>query len=80
MTDIAEILIASILILICIFIAAILGALFGAFAGWVLGFTALGDWILKFLSAAHINTNMVDFGTFCGFAGGFFSASFKGKI
>jgi hypothetical protein len=67
------------MIVVVIFIAATLGALFGAFAGWVLGFTALGNWILKFLAAIHIYTNMVDFGTFCGFVGGFFSSSFKGK-
>ena len=79
MTDIIDILGYSAIIVACVFIAATLGSLFGAFAGWVLGFTPLGEWIIKFLSSAQIHTNMVDFGTFCGFAGGFFAGSFRGK-
>ena len=60
---------------ILLFLTAVLGALLGAFCGWVIGFTPLGVWILNFLSAAHIETNMVDLGTFLGFTGGFFKVN-----
>ena len=77
--EIGEFLIYSIMVIVVIFLAAIIGAVFGAFAGWILGFTPIGDWILKFLAAAQIHTNMVDFGAFCGFVGGFFSGSWRSK-
>jgi uncharacterized oligopeptide transporter (OPT) family protein len=70
-----EVIIIVILGVIFLFITAILAALIGAFCGLVLGFTPLGTWTLNFLSAAHIETNMVDLGTFLGFAGGFFKAT-----
>lgn len=63
------------LAVIMLFISAVIGAIMGAFAGWVVGFTVLGTWILQFLSSAGIHTNMVDFGCFCGFFGGFVKAT-----
>lgn len=77
--EVGEFLVAAVLGLILIFGMALLGAVIGAFCGWVVGFTPLGVWILNFLSAAHIETNMVDLGTFLGFAGGFFKESTSSK-
>jgi hypothetical protein len=73
--DVLEIVVVGALGVILIFGMALLGAVIGAFCGWIVGFTPLGVWILNFLSAAHIETNMVDLGTFLGFAGAFFSGS-----
>jgi hypothetical protein len=73
--DVVEIVVVGALGVILIFGMALLGAVIGAFCGWIVGFTPLGVWILNFLSAAHIETNMVDLGAFLGFAGAFFSGS-----
>ena len=62
-----------------LFVCAILGAAMGAFAGWILGFTPLGGWILNFLASAGIHTNMVDLGTTAGFIGGFFGHNASSK-
>ena len=70
-----EVIIFGILGAVLIFIIAMICAVFGAFAGWVVGFTPLGTYILNFLSAASIKTNMVDFGACMGFVGGLFSGS-----
>ena len=61
------------------FFAALAGALIGAACGWIVGFTPLGNWILQFLAALQIHTNMVDFGAFCGFVGGFFQSYSRSK-
>ena len=73
--DVTEFLSVAVGGVILLFLTAVLGALLGAFCGWVIGFTPLGVWILNFLSAAHIETNMVDLGTFLGFTGGFFKVN-----
>jgi hypothetical protein len=73
--EVIEFLVVAVLGLILVFAMAVFGALVGAFCGWIVGFTPLGVWILNFLSAAHIETNMVDLGAFFGFVGGFFKES-----
>ena len=73
--DVTEFLSVAVGGVILLFLTAVLGALLGAFCGWVIGFTPLGVWILNFLSAAHIETNMVNLGAFLGFTGGFFKVN-----
>ena len=41
--EIGEFLIYGVMVIFVIFLAAVIGAVFGAFAGWVLGFTPIGD-------------------------------------
>jgi hypothetical protein len=63
--------------IVLLFLMAFVGAFVGAVCGWLIGFTPLGTYILNFLSAASIHTNMVDLGAFVGFTGGFFSSTTK---
>ena len=75
MTDSVEGLIFGLIVLAVLFLFAVVGAAIGALAGWVVGLTPLGTYILNFLIAANVHTNMVDFGAFCGFIGMFLGAS-----
>jgi|WetSurMetagenome_2_1015567.scaffolds.fasta_scaffold36274_7 hypothetical protein len=70
--DSVEIIFIGILGIVAVFLFAMLGAVIGAFCGWIVGFTPLGTYILAFLSSANIHTNMVDLGAFVGFTGAFF--------
>ena len=75
MVDVGDIFAATFVgfvVIALVFLFAIIGAVFGALAGYFVGFTPFGDWILGFLNSMDIHTNMVDFGACCGFVGGFF--------
>lgn len=55
-----------------LFIVIPLGTLFGAFAGWVVGHTFLGGWVLDGLGSFGVRgIDLTDFGALMGFAGGF---------
>jgi len=83
MSDIAETIVAGILVAVIfavvVLIYVMIGSVFGAFAGWVLGFTQIGTWILNFMESIGIKTNMVELGATAGFIGGFFGHSASGS-
>lgn len=62
--------------LLTIFIFAIIGALFGAVAGWTVSITpVLGDLVLDgFLIVGLKNPNLVSLGAMLGFVAGFFKS------
>jgi len=71
-----QVILVALFAVVAVFLGIIGGALGGAFAGWIVGSTFLGDWILDALSAFSVtDINMVDFGTLIGFVGGFIRAA-----
>lgn len=63
---------ASVVGFLVVFLLAIIGTLFGAITGWLVGLV-FDDSILGTLSALHIyGLTMWQFGAFLGFVGGFF--------
>lgn len=78
-SDIVAGFVVALLVALAVFVGCLLGAALGALAGWIVGFTVLGTWILGFMASAGIHTNMVEFGCFCGFMGGFFKTSLSTK-
>ena len=73
--------IMGILVVALMFVFAIIGALFGAFAGWVLSMTFLGPMIQHgFESLGAKSPNLIEIGALLGFVSSFFKqyASYKG--
>lgn len=63
---------ASLIGFVVVFIISIIGTLFGAITGWLVGLV-FDDAILHVLSALHIyGVTMWETGAFLGFVGGFF--------
>ncbi len=63
----------SFMIVLIIMFSACVGALFGAFTGWIVNLTPIGTWITKALESFHINgLSLVDFGALLGFVSSFF--------
>lgn len=52
-------------------VSPLLGALFGAFSGWVVGLF-FGDTLLSIFSQLGVHASMWAIGAFLGFGGGFF--------
>lgn len=66
--------IAILLIVALFFFVPMLGAVFGALAGWIVGLF-FSETILGILTQMGIETSMWEFGCFLGFVGGFFKTS-----
>ena len=65
--------IMGVLIVSLMFVFAIIGALFGAFAGWVLSMTFLGPIIQHSLESLGAKSpNLVEIGALLGFVSSFF--------
>lgn len=55
-----------------VLLGCIAGAAVGALGGWIVGWTAFGDWILHVLGAFGARGfTMAELGAACGFVGGF---------
>ena len=55
-----------------------LATIFGAFAGWIVGLTSFGDWILHALSSMGLKGfTLAQFGALVGFVGAFFRSTTK---
>ena len=72
--------IMGVLIVSLMFVFAIIGALFGAFAGWVLSMTFLGPMINHgFESFGVKSPNLVEIGALLGFVSSFFRSHVSNK-
>ena len=62
---------------ILLFVAVVLGTILGAFTGWILSLTFLGDWIISGFKAFGVNSEgkLVVIGAMLGFLSGFFKSS-----
>mgnify|MGYP001561540022 CR=1 FL=1 len=61
------------LIVAMVFVFAIIGALFGAFAGWILSMTFLGPMIQSGLESLGAKSpNLIEIGALLGFVSSFF--------
>lgn len=60
-----------------IFFGTLAGSLFGAFSGWVVALTPLGDWIKHVLG--NPNYTLVELGALLGFVGAFFRSTSSSK-
>lgn len=55
-----------------------LSTIFGAFAGWIVGLTSFGDWVLHVLSSMGLKGfTLAQFGALVGFVGAFFRSTTK---
>ncbi len=72
---------ASIVAAIIIFLSIILGTTFGAFVGYVVSLTFLGDWVIQGFKVFEINAygQLTVIGAMLGFVGGFFKSTLSTK-
>ncbi|MBI4021435.1 MAG: hypothetical protein HY369_04265 [Candidatus Aenigmarchaeota archaeon] len=57
-------------------VGSLAGATLGGLAGWIVGWTPFGDWILHVLRCGRIDGfTMAELGALMGFAGGFLRAA-----
>ena len=74
----SEVILVALLVVGLIFGFALLGTAFGAFVGWVVGLTPLGDAVVKvWFSLTHVECQPWELGAFLGFVCGFLSGIIK---
>lgn len=68
---------AAILVAVILFISAIISTVFGAFAGWVISLTFLGDWLISGFKVFgfDVTNKLPMIGALFGFLAGFFKSS-----
>jgi polyferredoxin len=81
MTNIVVGIVIVVITAILLFVSALLGTAFGAFAGWVLSLTFLGDLIIGGFKVFGLDAagKLVMIGALFGFVAGFFKPEIKTK-